>query len=70
MSVAGWENVQHGEPKLQKDWNICSDRSLKEQSIAKKLDFLDDVKLACLTILSGDAKIRKLFKNPKDLKLM
>ena len=46
----------------------CSERSLKEQNIADKLDFPDDVRLACQTILSGDAKIRKLFKSSEDVK--
>ena len=46
----------------------CSERSQKEQVIADKLDFPDDVRLACQTLLSGDAKIRKLFKNQADIK--
>lgn len=46
----------------------CSERSQKEQLIADKLDFPDDVRLACQTLLSGDAKIRKLFKNKTDIK--
>jgi len=46
----------------------CSERSQKEQLIADKLDFPDDVRLACQTLLSGDAKIRKLFKNQADIK--
>ena len=46
----------------------CSERSQKEQLIADKLDFPDDVRLACQTLLSGDAKIRKLFKNQTDIK--
>ena len=46
----------------------CSERSLTEQNIADRLDFPDDVRLACQTIISGDVKIRKLFKNPEDVK--
>ena len=46
----------------------CSERSQKEQLIADKLDFPDDVRLACQTLLSGNAKIRKLFKNQTDIK--
>ena len=46
----------------------CSERSAKEQIIAEKLDFPDDVRLACQTLLSGDATVRKLFKNQSDIK--
>ena len=46
----------------------CSERSQKEQIIADKLDFPDDVRLACQTLLSGDATIRKLFRSQSDLK--
>ena len=46
----------------------CSERSEKEQIIADKLDFPDDVRLACQTLLSGDASVRKLFKSQSDIK--
>ena len=46
----------------------CSERSEKEQVIADKLDFPDDVRLACQTLLSGDATVRKLFKSQSDIK--
>ena len=46
----------------------CSERSQKEQLIADKLDFPDDIRLACQTLLIGDAKIRKLFKNQTAIK--
>ena len=46
----------------------CSERSEKELVIADKLDFPDDVRLACQTLLSGDATVRKLFKSQSDIK--
>lgn len=46
----------------------CSERSDKEQALADKLDFPYDVRLACQTLLSDGATVRKLFKSQSDIK--
>ena len=68
MSVEVWGNAATCRIQIIEGLGNCSERSLKEQNIADKLDFPDDVRLACQTILSGDAKIRKLFKSSENVK--
>jgi class 3 adenylate cyclase/nitrite reductase/ring-hydroxylating ferredoxin subunit len=46
----------------------CAPRSDKEQNIAEKLEFPDDIRLACQTTLNGDVAIRTLFKKNSDIK--
>ena len=46
----------------------CEARNATEQAMADKLDFPDDVRLACQTKLKGDVTIRRLLNGMEDIK--
>ena len=46
----------------------CENRNAIEQAMSEKLDFPDDVRLACQTKLKGDVTIRRLLNGMEDIK--
>ena len=50
-------------------WQACADRNPREQTIADQLSFGPTFRLACQTVLHGDATIRRLVLDEHDAEL-
>jgi adenylate cyclase len=52
-----------------KGWSACAERTLKERTIADRLGFGPEFRLACQTRIAGDVTIRRLVLDETDLEL-